>query len=175
MITVEVCYVNGLVDQNLNIAKCLLKHRQTGALPGTTTWIRINPNYVRVLEGSGLILKNEENKNFVQLTETGKTIQIYTDTLNLSLEEYFAHEKDIDSLVEDSLSISITNSSYKVMHNICHCCGKVKTRLNHIVDNDNNNGMYCNQCLNGKGYNECQIVANHRRKEAQHAFSIRQN
>ena len=175
MITIEVCWIDGLDEQNLNIAKCILKLRQAQAFPGSEVWIRINPNYIRVLEKANLIQKNAENKSFVQLTHTGHTVQIFSDTLNLSLKEYFVHENDIDLLIEDSLKIAVSKTSYKVMHNICHSCGKVKTHLNHIIDTDKNNGMYCNQCLNGIGYSQSLNNANTRRTEARNAFSIRQN
>lgn len=173
MIIIEVCWIEDINDQNLNIAKCILKLRQAEATYNSDVWIRINPNYVKVLEQADLIQKNEENKSFVQLTKKGSKIRIFNDTINLSLEEYFAHEKDIDSLIETCLMISITKSSYKIMHNICHSCAKTKSHLNHFVDKNENDGMYCNQCLNTLGYKNSMKAANKRRTEARNAFSIR--
>ena len=173
MITIEVCWIEDIDDQNLNIAKCILKLRQAEAFHDSDTWIRVNPNYVKVLEQAGLIKKNEEHKSFVQLTKLGQKIQIFSDVINLSLEEYFAHESDIDAMIETCMMISITKSSYKIMHNICHSCNKTKSHLNHFVDKKNNDGMYCNQCLNTLGYDKSMKAANKRRMEARNAFSIR--
>ena len=173
MIVLEVCYINGLSDQNINIAKCILKLRQAAALPGSDTWIRINPNYVRTLDSARLIQKSPVNKNFVQLTQLGQNVLLFHEMISMSLEQYFAHEDNIPEFIEDSLMISVTEASYKVMHNICHSCGKVKKTLNHIVDEKNNDGMYCNQCLDTIGYTECWERANSRRNKAQYAFSIR--
>ena len=173
MIIIEVCYVEGLSDQNFNMVKAIKKLRRAAALPGTDTWLRINPNYVKSLEAANIITKNPINKNFVQLTWFGVDTLIFDDSICLSLEEYFVHEPDIPGFIEDSLFIAITNASYKIMHNICHSCGIVKRSLNHIVDEKKNDGMYCNQCLNTIGYAKALERANTRRKEAQYAFSIR--
>ena len=175
MITIEVCWIDGLDEQNLNIAKCILKLKQVGAFYGTDTWIRINPNYVRILDYAQLIHKSEENKSFVQLTEKGQNIQIFNDHLDLSLKEFFVFEDRIEELIQNSFHISVPKSSYKIMHNNCHCCGLHKVHLNHIVDKDKNDGMYCNQCLNTVGYVESQLIAKSRRWEAKNDFGIRKN
>ena len=174
MIFIEVCYINGLDEQNINLTKCILKIRQAKAFVGSTISIRINPSYARTLEQLGLIIKDEENKNYVQLTEKGKNLQIFDDLIELSLEEYFIHENNIEELIEKSMHVAVPKASFKIMHQTCHSCGKSKTRLNHIVDKTTD-GMYCNYCLNTIGFIESQTNANNRRKEAQDAFSIRQN
>jgi hypothetical protein len=173
MIFIEVCHINGLYNQNFNSVKCVLKLRQAKAFPNSDVWIRVNPNYVKELEAAGLIRKSQVNKNFVQLTEQGKDIQIFNDTISMTLNEYFAHESNIDTFIEEALKIAVTATSYKIMHNICHSCNKVKKSLNHIVDEKGNDGMYCNQCLNTIGYTESLLRANFRRKEARYDFSIR--
>ncbi len=170
MISVEVCYIDGLDEQNFNLAKCILKLKNsyTGGY-----WFRVNPNYVKLLDKLELIKKNEYNKSYVRLTPKGEAIKIFFDTLNLSLDEYFVHESDLHGFVEDSLGISVPLGCFKIIHNTCHCCGKTKSQLTHIVD-EHNDGMYCTICLN-KGYVLCLATTNNRRKEAQNAFSIRQN
>jgi predicted transcriptional regulator len=173
MITIDVCWIEDIDDQNLNIAKSILKLKQAEAFPGSNTWIRINPSYAKSLEQANLIQKNEENKNFVQLTQKGKKIKVFNDTIEMSLEEYFIHEQDIDALIETSLLISITKSSYKIMHNTCHSCNKDKTHLVHYIDHNKNDGMYCTQCLNKLGYIGSIAAATKRRTEARNAFSIR--
>ena len=175
MITIDVCWINGLDEQNLNVAKCILKLKQVRALSGSDVWIRINPNYIRILEQAKLIQKNDENKSFVQLTSKGNKIQIFNDTIQLSLEEFFIHEHEIEKLIETSLNISIPKTSYKIMHDTCHSCSKTKSHLTHIVDKNKNDGMYCSQCLNSLGYVKSHQNANNRRKEARNALSIRQN
>ena len=172
MITVDVCWIEDIDDQNINVAKCILKLKQAKALNGSDTWIRANPNYVKSLEKAGLIQKNVENKNFVQLTKKGEKITIFQETINMTLDEYFRAEKDIESVIETCMMISVTSSSYKINHSTCHCCNKTKSNLNHYVDHDGNDGMYCSSCLHRFGYMGSVQAANKRRMEARNALCI---
>lgn len=175
MISIEVCWIHGLSDQNLNLAKCIRKLIQAEAFFNSANWIRINPNYIRILDSEKLICKNEENKSFVQLTKKGQSLKVFYDKINMSLDEYFAHEDNIELFIQDSLCLNIGKSSYKIMHNICHSCGNVKTHLNHIVDRKLNDGMYCDQCLNQLGYAKSLENATKKRIEAKNAFSVKKN
>jgi predicted transcriptional regulator len=173
MITVDVCWIEDIDDQNINVAKCILKLKQAKAFSGSDTWIRTNPNYVKSLEKVSLIQKNENNKNFVQLTKKGEKIKIFQETINMTLEEYFRAEKDIEGVIETCMMISVTSSSYKINHTTCHSCNKTKTNLSHYVDHDGNDGMYCGSCLHRFGYMGSVYAANKRRTEARNAFSLR--
>ena len=114
--------------------------------------IRINKNIARNLEASGLIRCKTSGDKYstYELTSKGKSAKLMLESFQLTLDAYLRIQ-DVSKWVAE-----ITKRRkfvFKIMITTCFACGKERDRhnLEHIQDDQGNDGMYCKSCLK-RGY-----------------------
>ena len=140
MITIEAGYLFGCLK--LEEVKTIVKMNKIEKP------IRVNKNIAKVLLTNGYI-KCEEDHTY-SLTSKGKNCKLFFERFTFSFDSYLRID-DVRKWI--SRATSKRKFVYKIMITSCFACGKDADRhdLEHIVDKENNDGMYCSSCL-GKGY-----------------------